>query len=255
MHSQNDSLESNAAQHRARLGSTIAELTNALNPERIANEALGTTSQLSQSAVNAAVTAARRNPAGLALVAMGAAAFLLGSGKQTASPVADPQFRGGHDTRIAKAEAKIAAKAQIETGRFSAPGASAASMRKWLDAGLDRLGPDARERVMKARLKVIDAQEIVERHTAKAATAARQAHQSQPFATVLAVAGIGALVGALLPSTRAEGNLMGAKRDQLMRQAEAVLRAEAGNLHAKGADAVRSGVRAAQDTFSSETAA
>ena len=252
MYNSDDTLEKNAAQHRARLGDTIAQLTKVLDPQRITNEALGTTSQLTQSVMAVAVDTARRNPVGVALVAMGAAAFLMNNSKRPNAPVQVPQSMSGQDERIAKADAKIKAKAQIKTGRFSHPGASAAEMRGWLDAGLDHLGPDARDRVMKVRLKAVDAQEAIERHAAKTVNAARQAHQSQPFSTVLAVAGVGALIGALLPSTRAEGNLMGAKRDQLLRQAEAVLRTEAEALHAKGAGAVQSGVRATQDALSDE---
>ena len=249
-----DTLEKTAAHQRARLGDTIAQLTQVLDPQRITNQALGTSSELAQSVTAVAVDAARRNPVGIALVAMGAAAFLMNSGGRQGASIQNVEFRGGQDERIANADAKIKAKSQIETGRFSHPGASAADMRGWLDAGLDHLGPDARERVMNVRLKAVDAQETIERHAAKTVSAARQAHQSQPFSTVLAVAGIGALIGALLPSTRAEGNLMGAKRDQLLRQAEAALRSEAETLHSKGVGAVKSGVRAAQEALTDNDA-
>lgn len=246
-----ETLERNAADHRAKLGDTLSALSRAINPERISHEVRSSTGDLSNSVVSTAMSAAKRNPAGLALLALGAAVLTLNpSSRSRPSHLTDPGSVGGHDARIAAADARIAAKERIrESG---GTGTSSRTMRKWLDAGLDKLGPDARDRVIAARLKAIDAQEAVERQTAKAAQAARDAHDSQPLVTTLAVAGIGALIGALLPSTRRESDLMGAKRDQLMRHAESVLRAEAEALQDRGETALRSGLAAAKDQLSSD---
>ncbi|WP_158270815.1 DUF3618 domain-containing protein [Thalassorhabdomicrobium marinisediminis] len=243
--------EKNAAQHRARVGETLNELSRALNPQRIANEAMGTTSDLSQSVIHTVVGAAKRNPAGLALLALGAAVVAINPGKQTRAAVASPDYRGGEEARIAAADSKIKAKQHIRANH-PVGSTSSSTMRQWLDTGLDKLSPEARDRVTKARLKVIEAQEGVERQAAKATEAAHLAHQTQPLATTLAAAGIGALIGSLIPSTRAEADLMGEKRDQLMRQAEATLRDEVDRLHAKGTDAVNSGVEAVQNELRSD---
>lgn len=97
---------------------------------------------------------------------------------------------------------------------------------------------------------MIDAQEAVERHTRQATEQAREAHQSQPFLTGAVVAGLGALIGALLPSTRTEADLMGATRDKMMRDAEAILRDEMSKLEQQGKAAVESGIRSARAEFS-----
>ena len=243
-----ETLEQNAAGHRAQLGSTLSSLAQAINPDRIGHEVRATTGDLSQSLVSTAMTTARRNPAGLALVALGAAVMALNTNRGTSSERTELDTRG-HDARIAAADARMRAKTHIENSPRSGP--SSSTLQKWLDAGLDRLGPDARDRVIAARLKAIDAQDKVERQTAKAAQAARDAHDSQPLTSTLAVAGVGALIGALLPSTRTESDLMGAKRDQLMRHADSVLRAELEALNERGEEAVRSGVSAAKDALNS----
>lgn len=100
-----------------------------------------------------------------------------------------------------------------------------------------------------ARLKVIDAQEKLDRQARRSAEQASAAHQSQPFLTGAVAAGIGALIGALLPSTQAEADLMGATRDKMMRDAEAVLRDEVAKLERQGKTAVEAGLREARSEF------
>jgi len=96
---------------------------------------------------------------------------------------------------------------------------------------------------------IFDAQEAVERHARQTSTQAREAHQSQPFLTGAIVAGIGALIGALLPSTKAEADMMGATRDKMMRDAEAVMREELGKLEQQGKSAVETGIKEARSEF------
>lgn len=245
-----ETLERTAADHRAKLGDVLAALSKTIDPDRLGQEMRATTGDLSQTLVSNGLSAAKRNPAGLALLVLGAAVLTLKpSGKEPARP-ADPGDLPGHDARIAAADARMAAKDRIRQSGGSAM--SSRGMRKWLDSGLDKLGPEARDRVVAARLKAIDAQEMVERQAAKAAEAARDAHDAQPLVTTLAVAGVGALIGALLPSTRAESDLMGARRDQMLRHADSVLRAEMEALQDRGETALRSGLEAARNELSAE---
>ena len=92
---------------------------------------------------------------------------------------------------------------------------------------------------------MIEAQEKLDRQARRSAEQARNAHQGQPFLTGVIAAGIGALIGALLPSTKAEAELLGATRDRMMRDAEALLQAELAQLERQGKDAVETGLREA----------
>lgn len=243
-------LDQSAAARRAQLGATLSALSQSIDPDRLSHTARETTSDLSDKLVSTAISTVKRNPTGVALLALGAAVFSLSPKRQSRARSPDPLDMSDQDARIAAADARIAAKAAARAG--SAPDLSSGTMRSWLEAGLDRLGPDARDRVIAARLKAIEAQEAMERQVAKAAKVARDAHRSQPLVTAMAVAGVGALIGALLPSTRAESRMLGDKRDHLMRQADSILRAEVAALQDRGEDALRSGLAAAQDALSGD---
>ena len=247
-----DQLERSAESHRAHLTDHLNALAAAINPEARAKNAVGQTSDLTQTIAKAALDGAKRNPSGLAMIGMGAALIALSANhKDTEKEATLTSYdnMGGHDDRIARADARMQARNRAMTGRF-AQTESASSLRKSLDKGLDRLPPEARARVTEARLKVIEAQEAAERHARKASAQAQDAHQSQPFVTGAIVAGLGALVGALLPSTRAEAEMMGATRDKMMRDAEAVMREELGKLERQGKAAVESGLEEARSEFS-----
>lgn len=245
-------LETEAAQHRAGVVNALEGLFASLDPERIGRESVAQLSDTGRDLADAAFQGARRNPAGLALIGIGAAMIVAQSRKGDAPRMTarTPQAAmAGQDARIAAADDKLERKARIASGRFATGELSSSKMRQMLDAGLDKLGPEARERVIAARLKAVEAQEAVERHARKAQRKVTEAHRTQPFVTGLAAAGIGALVGALLPSTRAEAELMGAKRDQMMRQAEAMLKAEIAELESRGKAAVSAGVQEAKATI------
>ena len=242
-----DQLERNAETHRAHLTDQISALAKSVNPEATAKRAVGQTADIGQSVTKALMEGVKRSPSGLALVGIGAAVIALNAGQRPAAS-RQPDPTENIDDRIARADRNMKARDQVETGRF-AQSPSASTLRRSLDKGLDRLPPDARARVTEARLKVIDAQEKLDRQARLSARHAREAHESQPFLTGAIVAGIGALIGALLPSTKAEADLMGATRDKMMRDAEAVLRNEMAQLERQGKAAVDTGLREARAEF------
>lgn len=243
-----DQLERTAEAHRAHLTGHITALSDAINPEVTAKRAVGQTADFGQTVAKTLIDGAMRNPSGLALIGIGAAVIALNSGRKTDMRQPASGEMENYDDRIARADRQMKAREQAQSGRF-AGSQSASRLRKTLDQGLDRLSPDARARVTEARLKVIDAQEKLDRQARRAAQQASAAHQSQPFLTGVLVAGIGALIGALLPSTKAEEDLMGATRDKMMRDAEAVLRDELAKLERQGKAAVESGLREARAEF------
>ncbi len=242
-----DQLERNVETHRAQLAGQISALAASVNPEATAKRAVGHTADIGQTVAKAIMDGAQRSPTGLALIGIGAAAIALNSGKRAAPRHALVETEN-FDDRIARADRKMQARERVKSGRFST-NASASALRKSLDKGLDRLPPEARDRVTAARLKVIDAQEKIDRQARRTARQAREAHQSQPFLTGAIAAGIGALIGALIPSTKAEAELMGATRDKMMRDAEAVMHDELAKLERQGKAAVETGVREARAEF------
>ena len=243
-----DELEVEARQHRAGVVNALGGLFDALNPERIGRETVEQVSGAGREAVEAAMAGARRNPAGLALIGIGAARVMASARKTDEHPQLQParDAMPGQTERMDLASAHMSRRTRIGTGRLASGEYSSSKMRQMLDTGLDKLGPDARKRVMDARLAALDAQEKVEHQARIAKRKVTEAHQSQPFTTGLAVAGIGALIGALLPSTRVEREMVGAKRDQMIRQAEAVMRAEIAELEARGKAAVSASVESAK---------
>ncbi|WP_439123961.1 hypothetical protein [Marivita sp.] len=244
-----DQLEQNAETHRAELTDQISALASSVNPEANAKRAVGQTADIGQTLAKAVLDGTKNQPAGLTMIGIGAAMIALNTGKKPEPRLTSYDEMGSHDDRIARADRQMKARAQVKSGRFAAS-QSASTLRKSLDKGLDRLSPEARARVTEARLKVIDAQEKLERQARRTSKQAQEAHQSQPFLTGAIVAGVGAIIGALLPSTKAEADLMGATRDNMMRDAEAVLRDEFSKIEQQGKAAVESSIREARAEFS-----
>ena len=232
-------LEHQADRHRAQAGSALSALFGAIAPSRIGHTAVERASNVTESVAQSALRQAQQNPAGLALIGVGLALVALGKTKP------DPTTAYGTESeRIARADARIEQRTRIQSGTTPQ---DASSMRKVLDKGLDKLPPAARERVMQARLKAVDAQESVERQARKMRATMSAAHQDNPLVTAVAVAGVGALVGALLPSTRIEQDMLAAKRDQLLRNAESLLREEVAELERRGQAAVSAAAEAASE--------
>jgi hypothetical protein len=88
-----------------------------------------------------------------------------------------------------------------------------------LEAGLEDLPPDARTRVIAARLKAIDAQEHLDRHAARA-------QPGRPLLTGALIAVIGAVIGGLIPSRKSRVSHLAATRDRMLREAERLVQME-----------------------------
>ncbi|MFP7571160.1 hypothetical protein [Marivita sp. S2033] len=252
--SDKDQLERTAETHRAHLADRLSSLASSVNPEARGKRAIGEASDMGQMVTRAVLDGAKRNPAGFALVGVGAALIALTSARSQHTPRPSAGLKsyedtGNFDDRLDRADAHMKARSRAASGHF-AHSQSASTLRKSLDKGLDKLSPEARARVTKARLKVIDAQEKFEYQAHKASAQAREAHQSQPFITGAIAAGIGAVIGALIPSTKVEADLMGATRDQMMRDAESVLRDEISKVERQGKAAIESGIAEAKAEFS-----
>ncbi|APX10520.1 DUF3618 domain-containing protein [Tateyamaria omphalii] len=236
-------IEQRVARDRAELARSLDVLSSTLDPDRLKREASDFVDSYGSDLGRQAWTAARENPAAFALVGAGLALLLSGTGRRDegdAVPAADPPVAvppdaamDGFDARVAAADAQM--RKQEEAAH--AP-ASASRLRAALHSGLDTLPPEAKVRILNAREAAISAQEAVERQTAKMAGQAYSMARRNPIGCAAAAFGVGALVAALLPSTRREDELLGAHRDAMMAEAQTVLQAEVARARDAVADAI-----------------
>ncbi|WP_227272124.1 DUF3618 domain-containing protein [Roseobacter weihaiensis] len=244
-------LERNIEADRSLLERTLGQLTRALSPEQISSTVAREVQARSGSVGHAVVDMARANPAGAALVGLGLAALLAGPKRPARAAPYDTRqtspakglsekdpLSGEFDRRLAAADA-------AETSEPRAP-----RMRAALNNGLANLPEPARRRVIKARKAAIEVQETLDRKAAIAARKARSFHQQQPLSTGALAMGVGAVVAALLPRTRFEDEMLGARRDELLQQAEFALRDEIAQATATGEAALRDGMKAGYDRLS-----
>ena len=104
-------------------------------------------------------------------------------------------------------------------------------LREKLKDGLETLPLSAQERVISARQTVLQAQEKVEAQARAAAQKSQTFMHEQPLAVGAIALGLGALIGALLPSTRREDDLLGEHRDAAMAKARSSLKEELEKAH------------------------
>ena len=221
--------EQAVASQRAALAKSVAALTAMVAPDRVAREVSQIAQAYGAEAGRHVWASARRNPAALALVGAGVSLLLTGTGTRPERSRAPKQ--DDFKTRVAAADA---AMKQEMTG-MSDDTQNAARMRAGSEDGLDSLPEAARARVLKARRAALSAQDKVEAYTRRAAARTRTFHHQQPLAVGALALGLGALIGALLPATRREDEILGRERDALMRKAQQALETEMGKL-AAGAD-------------------
>ncbi|TJZ92021.1 DUF3618 domain-containing protein [Paracoccus gahaiensis] len=140
-------------------------------------------------------------------------------------------------------------------------GDQARHLRDRLSEGTEGLGDEARRRVETARHKALDASDAARRQMSQANRQVARSYDSEPLLFgALALIG-GAALGALLPGTRREDELLGEYRDQLFDEAEAVYHEEKSrvtNAVSAGLDEAKSAasdvVAAAKDELTEDTA-
>lgn len=238
-------LERTIEADRTMLERTLSQLSQALSPEQIWGTIAREVQARSGPIGRTLVESAKANPAGTALVGLGVAAVLAGPKRPKSEPAYDtrskPLASGMSDKQVLTGEfdRRVAAAEAAQQSEPLAP-----KMRAALNKGLANLPAPARERVIQAREAAIAAQEKVDRSAAIAARKARSFYQRQPLSTAAVAAGLGAVAAALLPRTRTEDRLLGAKRDALLQQAEFALRDEIAAATVTGEAALRDGIEA-----------
>lgn len=238
-----DRLEQQVDADRRRLAASLSGLTGTLAPQPVTDQLTAAARSYGGQLGQQAVSAAKRNPAALVLAGAGLALMFTGSGgrahRSAPLPAAVPPEAAfaGFDSRVAAADAAM----KKEMTGMSEENFRASKMRETLNAGLDALPDAARQRVLKARTAALQAQEKVEAHAAHAAARGRTFYDQNPLAAGAIALGLGALIGALLPATRREDELLGAHRDALAAKAEAALREEMDKLYQKASAKLDSG--------------
>ena len=228
---------------RAELGATLDRLSQTLSPQNARQQTLETVERYGTQVAGQLWDATRENPAGFALVGAGLALLLSDTGRRSENDGRAEQKRkgavppdeamDGFDRRVAQADAAIqeASEKQKDT-----PRPMARQMRAALNWGLEKLPPDARARVRDARMSAIQAQEEIERRGSKMKNRLSEIVDDQPIAVAAACFGLGALLGAALPATQREDELLGARRDALMERASTALAEELETLREKVSD-------------------
>lgn len=233
-------IEREAASERQAFAKSLDDLTSALGPENLKTHAASLIEVYGKDLIDQTWGRAQKNPAALVLVGAGLSLLMAGTGSRPERPLSDGATRPGSgrtplpedglmgfDDRIAAAEAAM----KQEEGYTMSNRPTAQWLRDRIEDGLDALPPKARMRVREARQAAITAQEKVEDQARRVAQKSSATMQSQPLAVGAVALGIGALIGALLPSSRREDALMGEHRDRLMSKAKSVLNEEVDRLH------------------------
>jgi hypothetical protein len=110
--------------------------------------------------------------------------------------------------------------------------AKSAEMRARMSEGTEHMSEQARARVMRARRKAAEAQREMERRFGEYKASGRSAFDDQPLVAGLIALGIGAAIGAALPRTRREDEMLGAYRDRALDEANRIFQEESGKLRA-----------------------
>lgn len=232
-----ETIENSVQSDRRKLAASLDALSQTVAPTTVSDQVSTVVSDYGGELGRQAWQAARTNPAGFALLGAGLGLLVMGTGTRPEhpnrpTPAATPPraAMAGFDARVAAADA---AMKEEMTGMTDETAPSAAAMRAALHKGLDKLPDSARHRVLQARKAALSAQEKIEAQTRRMAAQTRTFHHQQPLAVGALALGMGALIGALLPSSRREDELLGQQRDALMARAQEALNAEMDRLSAR----------------------
>lgn len=233
-------VERRVANDRAALARSLDLLSDTLAPDRLKEQAAKTAQRYGAELGGQAWQAARENPAAFSLVGAGLALLLSGAGRRSEGAAEIPAPQPEPRTRSA------------DRTQPSAP--SAGDLRAALHRGLETLPPEARARVTEAREAAISAQEAVERRAAKATGQANRVIRDNPVAAGAAAFGVGALAAMLIPATRREDELLGARRDAVLDHARKALDAELADLRDNASEAPGDARRPDQRASASQVA-
>ncbi|MCG6112182.1 MAG: DUF3618 domain-containing protein [Paracoccus sp.] len=214
-----DDIERDLERDRQALRRTLDDLQGAVSLEGLSQRVTGTLRRNGAEWAQSANAAVRANPVALGLTGVGLGWLIFGRGYDpvhrwsdghTRSPAsAFPSPGKGTADRIQDAGTRATEQARHLRDRFT--------------ESTEGLGDEARRRVDAARQEALDASD-------RASQSVAQDFRSEPLLFgALALVG-GAALGALLPGTRQEDELLTDYRDRLFDEAEAVFQEEKGKV-------------------------
>ncbi|APX90434.1 hypothetical protein BV394_12430 [Brevirhabdus pacifica] len=179
-------------------------------------------------------------------------------GDMRSSTLRDPSDRDAGDftRRVAKADSEMRSQASGTTGRYSAPSyagttaghsgetgempegpgiwtrtsdavkGKAQHLLSRISEGTEDMSTEARERVMRARVRAYEAQRHAEDTARRAKSSAIDFYDRQPLVAGALALATGALIGSLLPRTQREDEAFGTQSDHLFDEARRVYEEE-----------------------------
>jgi len=102
----------------------------------------------------------------------------------------------------------------------------AAALRDRLSEGTEALSEEARDRVVAARQKAVEARKAALRQARKGSERASDLFEDQPLVAGALALAVGAAIGAALPRSQMEDDYLGAQSDSLMNDAERIFEEE-----------------------------
>lgn len=126
-----------------------------------------------------------------------------------------------NSVKDAGARTKATARRHADTAQASVDG-----LYRRLSSGTENLSDAARERVVAARREALIARERLRTQARRQARNAADLYEQQPLVAGALALAVGAAVGAAIPRTDAEDELMGEQSDALFREAERIYREE-----------------------------
>ncbi len=209
--------ENDAEQARERIAQTFDDLQEKLSPRNLATEAVEALQDKGRDLVDGATARVRQHPVVTAVVAAAAGAAVFG--RRKLGKDGDYKFDAyedvyGGDMNDGVETAPTPAKKGAEPGVLSRARGRAGDARDY-----------ASDKLAAARART---SEYASRAKAKASDAKRRAGEGleeNPLAIALVGVAAGALIGALLPRTRREDELLGDQRDKLVGAGKAAAKA------------------------------
>ncbi|MEO1550447.1 MAG: DUF3618 domain-containing protein [Pseudomonadota bacterium] len=252
-----DAIEKDIAQERDALARAIDELTTHFSPERIVGEVKDHLKANGGDLAAELGATVKANPVAAVMVGVGAAWLLAGRAstiepqpayktdtdvplRSAALPTPTPISRGhvaqygsegrppspGFDTRMAA----LAETEQPSWWQRVSDSDTVEAVRTRLSEGLDDLSPEAKARITSLRERAVQTQSVIEDRLHATTTAVRDKTEDNPLGAALLAAAAGALVGAALPNSRREDEVLHAHRDRLVSEAEALYHSEKSKL-------------------------
>ncbi|PPB81181.1 hypothetical protein LV82_01223 [Albidovulum inexpectatum] len=145
-----------------------------------------------------------------------------------AAPLDDSDDRFSESAR---ADTSIATRAQqIAEDWGERLSGNAEALSQWLSEGTEKMSEAARARVIAARQKALDAQVQMERAARNARRQISRTVEQQPLLPGVVGFVAGLVLGAVMPSTRREDEMLGPWRDRAFDEAERIFREESQKL-------------------------